>query len=90
MAENEDANEDSWVEIRRFGDTQRAQHAEAFLREHGVRVHRRGNGGYVSSDRSEPLNDVRLLVPESELEEANEALDELDAEEDVPAPPRSH
>lgn len=74
------ATEDEpWVEIRRFDDPLQAEMVKDFLRDHGVRVSTRGNAGTTAVlNRFATVVDIRIDVPESEVDAAREALSAMD------------
>ena len=70
-----------WVEVRRFSDYVEAELVEQFLRDHGLRVQRRGDGTNFSGlDRFVAVLDIRLLVPSEDLDEARDALEAMTTE----------
>lgn len=71
-----DAREDEkWIEVRRFNDPVEADMARDFLKMHDVRVSVRGNSGATGVlNRFDTVLDIRLVVPESEIDRAREAL----------------
>lgn len=67
--------DEEWLEVRRFDGPVEAEMARAFLLEHGVRAMLRGPSTTMHSlVRFAGSADVRLLVPDAELEAAREAL----------------
>jgi hypothetical protein len=77
----QDADEDEWVELRRFDDPLRADMVKNFLRAHGVHVGMRGDPGVTAVlNRFATIVDIRLDVRQSELVSAREALAAMEAE----------
>jgi len=67
-----------WVELRRFNDPLEADMARDFLEQSGVPVLVRGNSGVTGVlNRFDTILDIRLNVPEAELEHAREALEAM-------------
>ena len=75
-----------WIEVRRFNDFVEADLVEQFLRDHGLRVQRTGNGAAsMGLDRFTSVIDIRLLVPASSVLDAREALEAMATEvQDAP------
>ncbi|HEX7664017.1 MAG TPA: DUF2007 domain-containing protein [Polyangiaceae bacterium] len=72
--------DEEWVELRRYNDPIEADMAKDFLETSGVRVLTRGNSGVTGVlNRFDTVLDIRLVVPKSELDEAREALEALNA-----------
>ncbi|MBX3186658.1 MAG: DUF2007 domain-containing protein [Labilithrix sp.] len=68
------ADEDEWVEIKRFGDPIGADMICDFLREHDVRVQLRGNTQATRMTWSQTSDNIRIVVLREDLEKAHEAL----------------
>jgi len=75
---SDDEDEVTWVELRRFNDPIEADMARDFLESSGVHVSIRGNSGITGVlNRFNTILDIRLVVPESELATAREALEAM-------------
>lgn len=69
------AGADEWVILKRYDDGLEAEIARNFLREHGIHASLQGNSGASSIlNRFDTVIDIRLVVPEGELEHAREAM----------------
>ena len=74
------SKDDEWVVLRRYDDGMAAQIAVDFLRDHGVSVGLRGNSGATSVlNRFDTVLDVRIVVRQKDLTDAQEALRALEA-----------
>jgi len=74
------STDDEWVVLRRYDDGMAAQIAVDFLRDHGVPVGLRGNSGATSVlNRFDTVLDVRLVVRQKDLPDAQEALRALES-----------
>ncbi|MGH7283275.1 MAG: DUF2007 domain-containing protein [Polyangiaceae bacterium] len=72
------ARDEKWIEIRRYNDPVEADMARDFLKMHDVRVSIRGNSGATGVlNRFDTILDIRLVVPESEIDRAREALEAM-------------
>lgn len=70
--------DEKWIELRRYNDPVEADMARDFLKMHDVRVSIRGNSGATGVlNRFDTILDIRLVVPESEIERAREALEAM-------------
>ena len=80
-SENElpDADEDDWVEVRRFDDAIGATMIRDFLLDHDVRVAIRGNPQATRMTWSQTSDNLRIVVPPADLEKAREALAAMSA-----------
>lgn len=83
----EHADDEGWVEIRRFDDPLQAEMVKDFLRDHGLRVSTRGNAGTTAVlNRFATVVDIRLDVPASQVDAAREALAAMDVGEATEQP----
>jgi hypothetical protein len=85
-------DERRWILLVRYDDGLEAELVCSFLREHGVAVRVQGNSGASAIlNRFDTVIDIRLFVPEDELERARETLAAMTAGADavVPEPPVS-
>jgi hypothetical protein len=73
----DDEREEEWLELRRLHDPIAADMTARFLADHGIRV--QVLGGSTNALPSMGLTDIRITVPRSCAEEAEEALRALDA-----------
>ncbi len=72
------ADDEKWIELRRYNDPVEADMARDFLKMHDLRVSIRGNSGATGVlNRFDTILDIRLVVPESELDRAREALEAM-------------
>ena len=73
-----DQRDEKWIELRRYNDPVEADMARDFLKMHDVRVSIRGNSGATGVlNRFDTILDIRLVVPESEIDRAREALEAM-------------
>jgi hypothetical protein len=76
-----EADEEEWIEIRRFDDPLRASLVSNFLREHGVHVSTRGDPGTAAVlNRFATLVDIRLDVRRRDLDTCLEVLAAMESE----------
>ena len=73
------AEEDDWVEVRRFDDAIGATMIRDFLLDHDVRVAIRGNPQATRMTWSQTTDNIRIVVPPADLEKAREALAAMSA-----------
>lgn len=71
------AEEEEWIEIKRFGDPIGADMIRDFLREHEVRVQIRGNTQATRMTWSQTSDNIRIVVHRDDLERAREALEAM-------------
>lgn len=87
MADDEPDEPDEWIEIRRYSDPLQAEMVKNFLREHGVRFSMRGDpGASAVLNRFATIIDIRLDVPRSQVDSAEEALAAMEAASAVEHP----
>jgi len=75
--------EEDEVELKRFDNAFDAELALAFLREHDVRARLKGSGTSSMLDRFTIVVDIRLMVPRSEQEAGQRALEAMTLDEEA-------
>jgi hypothetical protein len=79
-----DADDDEWVEVRRFADRIGAEMIRDFLADHDVRVAIHGNPQAPRMTWSETSDVIRIVVARADLEKAKEALEAMTAGDQHP------
>ncbi|MDB4943450.1 MAG: hypothetical protein JWP97_2984 [Labilithrix sp.] len=79
-----EADEEDWVEIRRFTDRIGAEMIRDFLADHDVRVAIHGNPQATRMTWSQTSDILRIVVAREDLESANEVLAAMTAGEQHP------
>lgn len=80
------SDQGEWVIVRRFADSTTAEMASAFLKDSGIETILQGER---SADLLRGATDIELLVSESRLDDAREALEAFDHGTPMDEPPKA-